>query len=193
VQSRNDPAVCISWDDAAAYCNWRSRKSGLTPCYSINKDKSVDTDREATGYRLPTEAEWEFAARSGGKDNTYACRESSGDLWANYKATSENDKWIWTNPVKDFPPNELGLYGLSGNVWEWCEDWYFNKAYASLQNRKVHNPCITLDNAPGLNKRVMRGGSFYNSKGWLRCTSRGNGLPYAYSNRVGFRCARNAQ
>jgi len=195
LQAPDDPVVWVSWDDAAAYCNWRSRKSGLTPCYSINKDKSVDTDLDATGYRLPSEAEWEFAARSGGKDETYACSYSAGgsDILANYKATSELDKWLWTNPVKYFPPNGLGIYGMSGNVWEWCEDWYFSKAYASLQNRNIHNPCITLDSAIGLNRRVMRGGSFYNTKEWLRCASRGNGLPYEYSSRVGFRCARNAR
>jgi len=195
IQGRNDPAVCLSWHDAVSYCNWRSSKTGLTPCYTINRDKSVITDRTASGYRLPTEAEWEYAARNLGKDNLYACNSGStnpANILANYKDSSTNDKWRWTNPVREFPPNELGIYGLSGNVWEWCEDWYFDKAYASLQNRKTHNPCITPDNAPVLNRRVMRGGSFRNNREWLRCTSRGNGPPYAFSNHVGFRCVRNA-
>jgi formylglycine-generating enzyme required for sulfatase activity len=195
MQNMNDPVVCVSWDDAVAYCNWRSSKAGLAPCYTVNKDKTVETDMTANGYRLPTEAEWEFAARSRGKDNLYACTTGTIEpavLMANSKEVSSVDKWTWTNPVMAFPANQIGIYGMSGNAWEWCQDWYFSKAYASLQNREVHDPCIKSDDAPRLSRRVMRGGSFRNHREMLRCTSRGNGLPFAFAGHVGFRCVRNA-
>ena len=94
--------------------------------------------------------------------------------------------------MREFPANDLGIYGLGGNVWEWCEDWYFDRAYLALQNQPPHNPCITFGSAAGLTRRVMRGGSFRNDLDLLRCTSRGSGLPYAFSNHVGFRCVRKA-
>ncbi len=198
LQRNDDPVVCLSWVDAVTYCNWRSKEADLGICYSINKDMSVDTDRTANGYRLPTEAEWEFAARDRGKDVRFPWADSTSDVsafQANYRQTSRiaSDGWEWTSPVKAFPANPLGIYGLAGNVWEWCEDWYFDRAYASLRGRLVHNPCITLDGTPFLNRRVMRGGSFRNDLDLLRCTSRGSGIPFAYSNRVGFRCVRNAE
>jgi len=196
IQRQTDPAVCISWYDAIEYCNWRSRKTGLSKCYTINKDKTVESDRNAKGYRLPTESEWEFAARNRGLNNTYAWENKYSDLHksANFNQnTLSTDNWAWTNPVKAFPANGLGIFGLSGNAWEWCEDIYFDMAYSALRNNQVHNPCITHDTAPGLNRRVMRGGSFKNRLDLLRCTSRGNGQPFAFSNHVGFRCVRNAE
>ncbi|MBT3192686.1 MAG: SUMF1/EgtB/PvdO family nonheme iron enzyme, partial [Verrucomicrobia bacterium] len=98
-----------------------------------------------------------------------------------------------TNPVKVFPANALGIYGLGGNVWEWCEDWYFAQAYAAMQNRNIGNPCFDSHDATGLTRRVMRGGSFRNDLDLLRCASRGSGHPLAFSNHVGFRCVRNAE
>jgi len=190
--SHTDPAVYLSWLDAAHYCNWRSEKCGLTPCYTFSKGGEVETDRTADGYRLPTEAEWEYAARSGGKDRVFACGyDKDGSLLANAKDTSAADPWIWSNPVEYFPPNDAGIYGMSGNVWEWCEDWYFNRAY--LQHRRKTNPCVTHKSAPGLTRRVMRGGSYRNGSDLLRCSSRGNGLPYASAPHVGFRCVRNLE
>ena len=194
IQRQNDPAVCLSWNDAIEYCNWRSDETDLPQCYTIEKDGVVESDRTAMGYRLPTEAEWEFAARNRGQNNIYAwnIKSTQHTALANYYQTSSaNDRWTWTNPVQAFLANGLGIFGLSGNVWEWCEDLYFDMAYSSLQNNTVRNPCITHDSAPGLTRRVMRGGSFKNRLDLLRCTSRGNGQPYAFSNHVGFRCVRN--
>ena len=197
-QRDDDPAVCISWNDAIAYCNWRSKQARLDPCYSINKADPVATDLNAAGYRLPTEAEWEYAARSKGNDHPYPWGSVAGPeaaQSANYRQRDNevNDSWAWTCPVRTFPKNDLGIYGLGGNVWEWCEDWYFDRAYFALQNRTAHNPCITQDRYPPLTRRVMRGGSFRNGIDLLLCTARGNGLPYAFANHVGFRCVRNAE
>lgn len=197
IQSHNDPVVYISWFDAVEYCNWRSDQCDLPKCYTIKKDKPVQTDRTAMGYRLPTESEWEFAARNRGQDNLYAWNNASikpAKDSANYRQEPESENiWIWTNPVQTFAPNGLGIYGLSGNVWEWCEDLYFNMAYSTMRNNDVRNPCIDLTSNPDLSRRVMRGGSFKNKLDLLRCTSRGNGQPYAFSNHVGFRCVRNAE
>ncbi len=198
IQRDDDPVVCVSWRDAATYCNWRSKQAGLDPCYVFEKDQMVGTNRDASGYRLPTEAEWEFAARNRGDARQYPWSAASGKrsiAAANYRQRDSgvSDGWEWTCPVKEFAANELRIYGLGGNVWEWCEDWYFDQAYAALRNLAPHNPCITLNSAVGLTRRVMRGGSFRNDLDLLRCASRGNGLPYAFSNHVGFRCVRNAE
>jgi formylglycine-generating enzyme required for sulfatase activity len=107
-------------------------------------------------------------------------------------SSKEDDGWRWTNPVNAFPADTNGIYGMAGNVWEWCEDWYFNRAYDALKNRPSLNPCILQRDVPGLTHRVMRGGSYRNISDLLRASSRGNGLPQAYAPHVGFRCARNA-
>ncbi len=196
IQRDDDPVVCLSWIDAAKFCNWRSEKTENTTCYSFN-EYSVESDILASGYRLPTEAEWEFAARNRGQSINYPWGITSQPYHrlANYhqEDTETSDSWTWTNPVRLFPPNALGIYGLAGNVWEWCQDLYFDRAYAALQNRTVHNPCISHESAPSLSRRVMRGGSFRNELDLLRCSSRGNGIPYAYAPHVGFRCVRNAK
>ncbi len=195
MQRQDDPVVCVSWSDAAAYCNWRSKQAGLSLCYAIEEDTPVETDRSAIGYRLPTEAEWEYAARNRGIDYEYPWGDKAAPTSANYEQRGRNasTNWEWTCPVKAFPANPLGIYGLGGNVWEWCEDWYFDRAYFALQNRVLHNPCIGPDTAAQLTRRVMRGGSYRNGLDLLRCTSRGSGLPYAFASHVGFRCVRNAE
>jgi len=100
------PVINVSWNDAKAFAKWLSRKTGRT-------------------FRLPTEAEWEYACRSGGKKVKYATSTGrlSHDL-ANYDGTGGRDRWKYISPVGSFAPNSLGLYDMSGNVWEWCEDWY---------------------------------------------------------------------
>jgi len=198
LQQPDDPAVCVSWTDAAEFCNWRSRQSALQPVYKINRDGDITTDRAADGYRLPTESEWEFAG-GGMRGTSYP--------WGNSVATAttaiplanfmqrdgeKDDSWRWTNPVNAFPPDLSGLYGMAGNVWEWCEDWYFERAYDALKNRSPLNPCIQQTDVPGLTHRVMRGGSYRNAPDMLRTASRGSGLPLAYAPHVGFRCGRNA-
>ncbi len=196
LQQPDDPVVCVTWNDAAEFCNWRSRQSSLQPVYKIHRDGSITTDRAADGYRLPTESEWEFAAGGMRKTaypwgNTFA---TTSVTLANFmqRDGEKDDGWRWTNPVNAFPPDPNGLYGMAGNSWEWCEDWYFNRAYDALKNRAPLNPCIQQADVPGLTHRVMRGGSYRNTPDLLRTASRGNGLPHAYAPHVGFRCARNA-
>ncbi len=202
-QAPDEPVVCVSWLDAAAFCNWRSRKCNLKAVYTFRRDGHITTDVTADGYRLPTESEWEFAA-SGGRDTVYPWGSSSfslpvaanGNIMfpANFRQREgePGDGWRWTNPVMAFPPTPEGLYGMAGNVWQWCDDWYFTRAYDILRHRTSINPRITDADAPGLSHRAMRGGSFRNELDMLRTTSRGSGLPYAFAPHVGFRCARHA-
>ena len=197
IQRVDDPAVCVSWNDAVAYCNWRSKQTDLTQCYTINGGIPEETNRDAAGYRLPTESEWEFAARNRGLDQRYPWKGTTllppMNLANYHQSSAEKDPWTWTNPVQEFAPNAQGLHGLGGNVWEWCEDWYFAQSYTAMQNRAPHNPCIGINDAANLTRKVMRGGSFKNGLDALRCASRGHGLPYAFNNRVGFRVVRNIE
>jgi len=209
VQNSREPVVCVSWYDAVTFCNWRSAKSGLQPCYEFRKD-AVTCDRDKNGYRLPTEAEWEYAASSGGTASLYPFNVSGAQTnesidekaaimalavkSANFQQSmgmdNAQDDWLWTSPVKSYPPNAFGLYDMAGNVWEWCQDWYFGDAYRAIHSRRPGNPCVETDDVAGLKTKVMRGGSFENPLEMLRIATRGNGSPAAFTTRVGFRCAR---
>ncbi|MCX5809826.1 MAG: formylglycine-generating enzyme family protein [Proteobacteria bacterium] len=131
--------------------------------------------RTGKSYRLPTEAEWEYAARSGGKKEKYAGTSSDSDLgsYAWYKSNS-------AHPVGQKQPNSLGLYDMSGNVWEWCQDWYDKYYYSSS----------IMDNPQGPSSgsyRVLRGGSWGDNPRGVRASIRSDGDPLGRNNYDGFR------
>ena len=201
----NYPAYYVSWYDALVYCNKRSMAEGLSPCYSIsgNTDPSkwgtvptstdstwnaVVCDWNANGYRLPTEAEWEYAARAGDdtvSSLTYAGTNSSSNLgkYAWYESNS-NDA---THKVGTKLPNAYGLYDMSGNVWEWCWNWFTD----SYDTGKEGGSDPTGTSAGSY--RLNRGGGWSYNSDYCAVSYRSSySLPYYRSNKLGFRVVRSA-
>ena len=156
--------------------------------------QAISTQIESLQTKLGLEASSILAALNNEYEQARKEEELLRQALANFKQDDPGlqDAWIWTNPVKQYPPNAAGLYGMAGNVWEWCQDWYFDRAYTLMRVRHPKDPCIESEHVSGLTHRAMRGGSFRNPLDMLRCASRGSGIPRAYSNRVGFRCVRSA-
>lgn len=191
-QTDRDPVVFVSWLDAVEYCNWLSGKEGLAPFYSVS-GSSVSANWNASGYRLPTESEWEYAARSRGKAYKYSWDNGSPDgniadetakktfpSWAVW--TGYTDGYTYTAPVGSFRPNELGLYDMAGNAWEWCNDW-FGSYTADLQ---------TDPRGPAAGSyRVSRGGSWGSVAVYARVVAdRYFNTPDISSSYLGFRPVR---
>jgi formylglycine-generating enzyme required for sulfatase activity len=166
------PVECVSWYDVVEYCNKRSVKEGLTPAYT-GSGTTVTWNQSANGYRLPTEAEWEYACRAGTTTPFYTGNNITTDE-ANY-----NRGKTWA--VGSGTPNPWGLYDMSGNVWEWCWD-----LYGDYSSGPQTDP---LGASSGTN-RVRRGGSWISNGRYLRSAYRGLNTPsYRYGN-LGFRLAR---
>ncbi len=172
----NHPVVHVSWFDAAAYCDW-------------------------VGKKLPTEAQWEYAARGGLVQKIYPWGDdrNPGGKWLNniwqgefpVKNTGE-DGFPTTAPVMSFPPNGYGLYDMSGNVWEWCRDYYRPDYYARSPRRNPPGPDDCFDpQEPDIIKRVQRGGSFMCSDSYCvgyRVSARMKGQVDSGAFHTGFRC-----
>ena len=171
----NLPVENVSWFDAVEYCNWRSQREGLTPAYTIS-GANVTWNRNANGYRLPTEAEWEYACRAG-TTTAYNTGNSITERQSHFNTSSSAS-------VGSFRSNAWRLYDMHGNVWEWCWDWY--GAYTSgAQNDPVGPASGDL--------RVLRGGSWGSYAVNLRSARRNYGAPSHRGSGIGFRLARNAQ
>ena len=181
-----NPVERVRWRDAKTYCNERSLLEGLTPCYD-EKTKEWDCDYKANGYRLPTEAEWEYACRAG-SDQPYSF--GNADRLRQYAWYDENARER-THPTAGRKPNRWGIYGLYGNVSEWCEDVYSADYYSKSPGTDPTGPAD-----PGVDvKRVMRGGSWKSSADMCRASFRqgqrtGNTDACFYTDYCGFRCVR---
>lgn len=171
------PVVCVSWNDAVAYCRWLSEAEGLEPVYQ-GSGSEMKIDMAAEGYRLPTEAEWEYAAKGGMLSNGYTYAGSNDlDTVAWYSQNSGDG----THPVETKAPNELGLYDMTGNVWEWCQDWYGAYGVDAQEN-----PTGASSGA----YRVYRGGSWGDGAGCCRSAYRNSDTPGSRYPSYGFRLVR---
>ena len=175
-QTDDHPAICVSWNDAAAFCKWLSAKEGKT-------------------YRLPTEAEWEYACRAGtatrynsGDDpETLARAGNIVDAMAKAKFPSlsgikAGDGYAFTSPAGSFQPNAFGLYDMHGSAWQWCADWYGAEYYAVSPADDPTGP----DSGSG---RVHRGGSWFTGPADARSAGRSPATPDHRGNGTGFRVA----
>jgi len=198
----NDPMVCVSWYGAAAYCTWRNQQDGYEQCYNLS---TWTCDFNKRGYRLATEAEWEYAARGGLSSKRFPWGDTISHNQANYYSYweeghpyypydvsqtegyhptwSSDGIYPYTSPVGSFAANNYGLSDMAGNVWEWCNDWYGK--YSISPQTNPTGPTWGL-------YRVLRGGS------WA-CTTYGCRVAYRYLSfsptyryyYIGFRCVLN--
>lgn len=192
------PTHSMSWHEAVRWCNARSQKEGLTPCYYTDAAQTVvyksgypDFQNDwvkwsASGYRLPTEAEWEKAARGGATGRRYPWGNSITVANANYSVSG--NPWAtgsqpWTSPVGSYPANDFGLFDMAGNLWEWTWDWYASSYYGTAGNNdNPHGPVSG-------SYRVFRGGNWSFDSNTCRAATRD--IPYNSGNfYTGFRTVR---
>ena len=178
------PVEQVNWHHAANFCNARSKLEGLKPCYN----DAIECDFEADGYRLPTEAEWEYACRAG-TDSAYSFGNDDKKLddyaWLDANSSKK------THPVGQKQPNPWGLFDMHGNVAEWCHDIYDKNYYKSSPDKNPRGP--TTEGK----EYVLRGGSWASKAEGLRSTYRLGANPgftdaCLARDAIGFRCVRRA-
>ena len=172
------PIDSVGWKGALKFANALSRKSGLQECYGTNRSPVTFVGLDCEGYRLPTEAEWEYAARAGG-NNPYSGSSNPSDVawWVGIS----NHR---THPVGQKTANNWGLYDMTGNVWEWCWDWY--AAYPNVHATDPTGP-------PTGDFKVRRGGGYSSDAGSCRVEVRDPEVPGGGSASSGFRLVVTAQ
>jgi len=195
----SDPMVHVSWHGDTAYCNWRSQQEGKQQCYDLS---TWDCDFSKKGYRLATEAEWEYAARGGLSGRRFPWGDTISHDQANYYSyweegvpyypydvsSTEGYHPTWDDgivpyisPVGSFGANGYGLYDMAGNVWEWCNDWYSDFYYSSSPADNPTGPTTGTH-------RVLRGGCWHIVAGGCRVAYRSYGTADGRGHYIGFRC-----
>jgi len=210
------PVERVSWYDVIVFCNILSMKEGLIPAYEMqtfantsvwntdpstwgtvpaNNDDRWDAVRilaGSTGYRLPTEAQWEYAAKGGNGSPgsfTYSGSNNVNDVaWYTENSDTGQSYGQGTHEVGKKSPNGLGIYDMSGNVWEWCWDWWVS--YTATAKTDPVGPSAPVSPYPWLNFRVFRGGGWSGSVGYVRSVNRDGVEPNKESRAVGFRLVR---
>lgn len=166
IKGNRHPVETVTWKEAVSFCNNLSIQLGLNPCYAItDKPDEITFDKTANGFRLPTEAEWEYACKAGTTGVRYGAINSIAWFKDNSSATTHN--------VGQKEPNAWGLYDMLGNVWEWCSDIYDETVYGSY--------------------RVFRGGGWADEERSVMATTRRRSHPLKFKiDDLGFRVARNS-
>jgi formylglycine-generating enzyme required for sulfatase activity len=200
------PVEGVTWYDAVAFCNWLSLKAGLKPCYQyegVGADPSrwptgwkqslhdhIRCDWGADGFRLPTEAEWEYACRAGTATatafgNTLTSRQANFNGEEPYETGEKGPNLRRTTPVGSYPPNAWGLYDMHGNVTEWCWDWFAD--YDPAKAKDPRGPSELQK------QRVFRGGSWFSHGSDVRSAARFGDAPFFRLDMLpgGLRLARN--
>ena len=182
------PVLEVSWYGAVAYCDWLSLREGISRAYNHSTWQcNGNAPYEASGYRLPTEAEWEYACRAGTQTpfNTGNCLDAGTEAnyygYAPYSDCPQGSYAGWTVPVGSYPANTFDLYEMHGNLWGWCNDWY--GAYSGDETDPVGSTTGT--------NRVIRGGYWGDGAQGCRSANRGDSSPDSGYDYIGFRPVRS--